>query len=134
MKFSASFVVLAFIFSKTAFAFPVVRLFFFGWNYVMNIFPPWASDAYDLVEHDFEGYSLETCEFYENAYEERSFDGDELFERDLSHDELEVLCKYETWILDARGKANLNHILTMTLTLTTPMILSPPAAAKPAPA
>ncbi|KAF9443496.1 hypothetical protein P691DRAFT_408519 [Macrolepiota fuliginosa MF-IS2] len=116
MKFSAPFVVLAFIFSKASLAPPVVRRSFLWWRNAMNRFPTQDIEAYDFIERDSENNGLEVREFYENTNEERSFDGDELFECDLLYDDLEIRN------LDARGKANLNPILTMTLILTTPVI------------
>ncbi|KAF5352490.1 hypothetical protein D9756_006076 [Leucocoprinus leucothites] len=82
MKFSTSFVVLAFVFSKTAIALPV------------------DADAFDLVGRDLtDSYDLEARGFYDNVYKERSLDEAELFEREMLGDE------FEARDLDARGKS-----------------------------
>ncbi|KAJ3563571.1 hypothetical protein NP233_g8855 [Leucocoprinus birnbaumii] len=73
MKFSTSFVVLAFVVSKTAIALPL------------------DADSFDLVGRDFAGsHDLEARGFYDGVYEERSLDEAELFEREMLGDEFEA--------------------------------------------
>ncbi|KAJ3553298.1 hypothetical protein NP233_g12677 [Leucocoprinus birnbaumii] len=66
MKFSTTFVILAFALSKTAIALPI------------------NADASNLVEREFtDSYDLNARSLYDNVYEERSLDEAEPEARDL---------------------------------------------------
>ncbi len=57
------------------------------------------TDTLDLVVRDFsDNHDIEARDIYDNMYEERSFEDDELLGRDLFEDE------FEARDLDARGK------------------------------